>query len=71
MQANIAVIGTGVGVLSFAAGEGCLPSKALIAAAVAAQSLRRLDRLGVNENDREIDFPERPLKVAVLTQRHP
>jgi hypothetical protein len=41
--ANIAVVGAGVGVLSFATGDCCLPLKALIAAP---RSLRRLDRLG-------------------------
>ena len=71
MQANIAVIGAGVGVLSFAAGDRCLPSKALIAAAAAAQSLRLLDRPGANENDLQTDFSERPLRVAGMTPRRP
>ncbi len=71
MQANIAVIGAGAGVLSFAAGEGCLPCKALIAAAAAAQSLRLLDRPGANENDLAADFSECPLKIAGMAQRHP
>ena len=62
MQANIAVMGAGVGVLSFVARERCLPSEALIAAAAAAQSLRLLDRPGANENDLATDFSERPLK---------
>ncbi len=38
VQANIAVVGAGVGVLSFATGNCCLPLKALIP-----RSLRRLD----------------------------
>jgi hypothetical protein len=67
MQANIAVIGAGVGVLSFATGDRGLPSKALIAAAAAAQSLRLLDRSGANENDLETEFLQRPLKVAGMT----
>ena len=64
VQANIAVIGAGVGVLSFATGTRVLPSKALIAAAAAARSLRLLDRLGANENDLEGEIPQFPLKVA-------
>jgi len=43
VQANIAVIGAGVGVLTVVAGERHLPSKALIAAAAAARSMRRLN----------------------------
>jgi hypothetical protein len=70
MQANIAVMGTGVGVLSFVTREGCLPSEALIAAAAAAQSLRLLDRPGANENSLDLGFSERPLKVAGTKQRH-
>jgi len=68
-QANIAVIGAGVGVLSFATGNRGLPSKALIAAAAAAQSLRLLDRLGANENDLEDEIPQFPLQVAGMTPR--
>ena len=71
MQANIAVFGAGIGVLSFAAAQGGLPPKALIAAAAAAQSLRLLDRPGVNGNDLATDFSERRLKVAGMSQRHP
>jgi hypothetical protein len=71
MQANVAVIGTGVGVLSFATREGCLPFKSLIAAAATAQRLRLLDRPATNENNLEIGLSERSLKVAGMTQRHP
>jgi hypothetical protein len=71
VQANIAVIGAGVGVLSFATGDRCLPSKAFIAAAAAAQSLRLLDRPGANGNDLEPEFYERQLDVAGMAQRHP
>ncbi len=35
---------------------GCVPSKALLAAARAAQSMRRADRLGVERHDPRIDF---------------
>ncbi len=69
MQANVAVFGAGVGVLSFATGDRGLPSKTLIAAAVAAQSLRLLDRPGANENDLETEILQRPLKVAGMTPR--
>ena len=68
MQANIAVIGAGVGVLSFATGDRGLSSKTLIAAAAAAQSLRMLDRSGANENDLETEILQRPLKVAGMTR---
>jgi hypothetical protein len=71
MQANIAVFGAGVGVFSFAATERGLPPKALIAAAETAQSLRLLDRPGINGNDLAMDFSERPLKVAGMSQRQP
>jgi hypothetical protein len=71
MQANIAVIGAGVGVLSFAAAQGGLPPKALIAAAAAARSLRSLDLPGANENEAEYDFWDRPLRVAGTVLRHP
>ncbi len=66
-QANIAVIGAGVGVLSFATGDRDLNSKARIAAAAAAQSLRLLDRWSPNENDLEAGFLQYPLKVAGMT----
>jgi hypothetical protein len=69
MQANISVMGAGVGMLSFVAREGCLPSEALIAAAAAAQSLRLLDRPRANDS-LDLGFSERPLKVAGTKQRH-
>ena len=68
VQANIAVVGAGVGVLSFATGDCCLPLKALIAAP---RSLRRLDRLSANENHLETEFCERQLKVVALAPRWP
>ena len=71
VQANIAVIGAGVGVLTFVAGERQLPSKALIAAAAAARSLRALDLPGANENEPEYDFWDRPLRVAGTVLRRP
>jgi hypothetical protein len=70
MQANIAIFGAGVGVISFAAARSGLPSEDLIAAAAAAQNLRLLDQPGVNGNDLATDFSERPLKVAGMSQRH-
>ena len=69
VRANIAVFGAGVGVLSFATGNRELPSKALIAAAAAAQSLRRLDGIGANENDLEGKILQAPLRVACMTAR--
>ena len=63
VQANIAVVRAGMGVLFFATGDYCLSSKALIAAP---RSLRRLSRFGANENDLETEFSERRLKVAAL-----
>jgi hypothetical protein len=69
VQANIAVIGAGVGVLSFATGNRGLSSKALIAAAVAAQTLRLRDGLGANENDLEGEILQVQLKVAGMTPR--
>jgi hypothetical protein len=67
IQANIAVIGAGVGVLSLATGDRGLNSKARIAAAAAAQSLRLLDRWSANENDLDAEFLQCPLKVAGMT----
>ena len=67
VQANIAVIGAGVGVLSFATGNRGLPPKALIAAAAAAQRLRLGDGFGANENDLEVEILQVPLKVAGMT----
>jgi hypothetical protein len=71
VQANIAVFGAGVGVFSFAAAEGGLPPKALIAVAAAARSLRMLDWPGANENSLELSLSERPREVAAMRQRHP
>ena len=56
MQANIAVIGAGVGVLTFVAGDRHPTSKALIAAAAAARSLRALDLPGANEIEPSTTF---------------
>jgi hypothetical protein len=70
-QSNIAVLGAGVGVLTFVAGDRQLSSNALIAAALTARALRDLDVLGANENEPESDFWERPLRVAGIALRHP
>ena len=70
-QANIAVLGAGVGVLAFVAGNRQLSSHALIAAAAAARTLRGLDLPGANENEPENDFWERPLRVAGMALRQP
>jgi hypothetical protein len=68
VQANIAVVGAGMGVLSFAAGEYCLSSRAPMAAP---RRLRRLPRFGANENDLETEFSERQIKVAALGPKRP
>ena len=70
-QPNISVIGAGVGVLTFVAGDRQLSPNAMIAAAIAARALRSLDLPSANENEREIDFWERPLTVAGIALRHP
>ena len=68
VKANIAVVGAGVGVLSFATGGCGLPLKGLIAAT---RNQRRLDRLDTYENHLETEFCERQCKVAALAPRWP
>ena len=70
-QSNVAVLGAGVGVLTFVAGDGQLSPNATIVAAIAARELRGLDLLGANDNEPESDFWERPLRVAGIALGHP
>lgn len=71
MQCNLAVLGTGVGVLTFVAADRQLSPNAAIAAAIAARALRDFDLLGANENEPESKFWEHPLRVAGIALRHP
>jgi hypothetical protein len=70
-QSNISVLGAGVGVLTFVAGDRQLSPNAMIAAAIAARALRSLDLPSANENERETDFWERPLRVGGVALRQP
>ena len=70
-QPNISVLGAGVGVLTFVAGDRQLSPNAMIAVAIAARALRSLDLPGANENERENDFWEQPLRAAGIALRQP
>ncbi len=72
VQANIAVIGAGVGVLTFATGEGCLPSRGPIAVATHNPSLWNWPAASENDNEEfETGLLKRPYMLSGTAQRLP